>query len=372
MSKKRVYLDNNSTMEMLPEVQKLMVNLMARPLNPSSLHESGRHAKALIEEARKQVAELVGVDDINRGAYKLIFTSSGTESNNLILQNFREADVFVSSIEHTSLLKLQEYLPNIKVVCVNKDGMLDLDHLEHLLAQSNADKKLVSVMLANNETGIIQPLQKVVEIARKYGAEVHSDAVQALGKIEVNLPELDLDFMTVSAHKFGGPVGAAGLFYKSCHHIVPLMIGGGQERGGRSGTENVLAITGFGKAAEVIKDRVVANEKHLRILQQRLEKGLSIEKLGSRVIGCGVDRLPNTSLIVTPLELAERQLIALDLLGIEVSAGSACSSGKVGRSHVLEAMGLPEDEVGSAIRISTSPNNTVEEIDRFIETFAKV
>lgn len=369
---KRVYLDNNSTMAMPEEVRNFIIELMSLPLNASSLHEAGRFAKGIIEEARRQVASLVGVGGTSRGAYQLIFTSSGTESNNLLMHNFKDADIFVSAIEHHSILKLKDYIPSVKVIRVTDRGIADLEHLEELLSASKTEKKLVSVMLANNETGILQPLKEVVEIARKAGGYVHTDAMQAAGKIEVNLPELDVDFLSLSAHKFGGPVGAGAMLHRSSHHLLPLLVGGGQERGARSGTENVVAIAGFGKAAELAKRQLEEGRKHMLALQTFLEERVLAKKPKSRIVGYGMDRLPNTTLIVTPADSAERQLIALDLQGICVSAGSACSSGKIGRSHVLEAMGMGEDEVKSAIRVSTSPAGTLQEIELFIDKFSRI
>jgi cysteine desulfurase len=365
----KVYLDNNSTMQLLPEVLEYMVALMSQPLNPSSLHASGRNAKSYIEQARKDIASLVGVRDVNRGPYNLTFTSSGTEANNLVMHNFKDADIFVSSIEHYSILKFQDYGLNIKLINVKTNGLVDPDHLEWLLSQSMAPKKLVSVMLANNETGIIQPLKEIASVARKYSALVHSDAVQAAGKIPIHLTELDLDFMTLSSHKFGGPIGAGALIYQSKHQLLPLMVGGGQERGVRSGTENVSAIVGFGKAAEIVKARLETNYNHLKSMQKVLEETLLAKNPEIKVIGKELDRLPNTSLIINPGCSSEKQLIALDLQGIEVSSGSACSSGKVSKSHVLEAMNLLESETKSAIRVSTSHFNNMEDINIFLEKF---
>jgi cysteine desulfurase len=356
-----IYLDHNATTPVHPEVKKVMIGLMDKAPNPSSVHKNGRAAKAIIENAREQIMNLAHA---NSTEYQLIYTSCGTEANNLIINNFKDADVFISGIEHLSIFGFKDYLSSIKVIKVDRNGILDLHDLEDNLKNSKCDKKLVSVMLANNEAGVIQPLDLIVEVAKKYGALVHSDLAQVLGKISVNITELELDFATISAHKFGGPMGAGALIAGLAHHIKPMIIGGGQERGARAGTENLLAIAGFGKAAEVAKEELESRHNKMRDLQEYLENNLPS---GFSVVASAVPRLPNTSLLIAKNMSAQNLLIALDLKGIMVSTGSACSSGKIGKSHVLAAMNYDENEAQSAIRVSVSQYNTKDEIDEFIQ-----
>lgn len=366
-----IYLDHNATTCIHPQVKEIMAHLTEDPLNASSIHTYGRKAKNIIENSRHKIKSLINIKDESRDYdYRVIFTSSGTEANNLVLSNFHDADIFVSAIEHSSILFISTQASNIKIIKVDNKGLVDLEHLNDLLSKSSNNKKLISVMLANNETGIIQPLKEVVTVANKFNAIVHSDIVQALGKIDVDIIDLGIDLATISAHKFGGPLGAGALIAKSKLSIKAQIFGGGQEQGARSGTENVSAIAGVGLAAEIVKGELKNRMKKMQELQIRLEHGLvKIVK----VIGDDVLRLPNTSLITSSNSLdTMTQLIALDLKGFAVSPGSACSSGKFSKSHVLEAMNLSGDEIKSAIRVSTSYTNTNIEIDYFIEAFKQI
>lgn len=363
-----IYLDHNSTTIVHPEVRKLIGDITAETLNPSSVHASGQRAKGLIEQARRQLAGLVGIE-ANARDYQVVFTSSGTEANNLVISNFNDGDIFISAIEHPSIFNYLQYQAGIKVIKVSSEGVIDLEDLSRLLAESSNSKKLVSVMLANNETGVIQPIKEVVAIATKFGAAVHSDCVQGVGKIAVDIKELGVDFATISGHKFGGALGAAALIAKTKYHLKASIIGGGQERGIRSGTENVPAIAGLGLAAKLAKDELVSRRHKMQTLQARLEQSLPP---AAKIIGEGAKRLPNTSLVVVSGFVAETQVIAFDLKGIALSAGSACSSGKTKASHVLKAMNIPEDEASTAIRISLSHHNTEEEIDTFIDAFKNI
>ena len=371
---KMIYLDHNATTLIHKDVKKLAISLMDKPLNPSSIHTNGREARAIVERARKQVAKSVGITD-NTKKYQIIFTSCGTESDNLIMSNYADGDVFISSIEHAAILEETQYLPNIKKIKVNIDGQVDLEDLKLLLSQSKNPKKLVSVMMANNETGVIQPIKEVVKIAKEFGAQVHSDCVQAFGKTELNIVDLGIDFATLSAHKIGGFPGSAALIAKSEYVLVPTIIGGGQENKMRSGTENVIAIAGFGLASELVDKELEMRIEKMKKLRKRLEDGLIKNFPQIKIIGKASTRLPNTSLIIAPNNSesnTQGNIIKFDLKGFSVSSGSACSAGKIGKSLVLMAMGVDYQDASSAIRVSLSHYNSEEEIDAFIKTFKDI
>lgn len=366
-----IYLDHNATTVLHPLIKEELLQYEYMPLNASSVHSYGQKGRNIIEEARRHLMHLLGVNN-NMRDYAITFTSSGTEANNLIMNNFLDGEIFISEIEHPSIFEYVHNHNNIHLIKVDVDGRLDLEHFEELMSKNTAKRKLVSVMMANNETGIIQPIKKVIEIARKYGACIHSDIVQAVGKITVNLQQLDLDFISISAHKFGGMQGIGALIAKTKYHLMPQMIGGGQEKNLRSGTENVQAIEIFGKAAELCMQEVDQRYAHMNFLRNKLETVLLKHFKDIKIIGFNIDRLPNTSLIIHPGHDAKSKLIALDLKGVAVSYGSACSSGKVGDSRVLKAMGISDDDAKSAIRISVGMNNTESEIDKFLEIYGEI
>lgn len=367
-----IYLDHNATTNIRPEAWNKMNELASYgPVNPSSIHSYGQKGKSLLEEARKSIAYLLGFDSERRN-YQITFTSSGTEANNLIISNFKDHEIFISATEHPSIYVHSNYSKNITIIKVDQNGILDINDLILKLRESKSTKKLLSVMLANNETGIIQPIQKICEIAHNYGALVHSDCVQAIGKIDVNMPKLAIDFLTISGHKFGGPMGAAALIARTSVHLKPQIIGGGQERSLRSGTENVPAIVGFGLAAKLAKEELNERCAHMTKLQTKLEKILLESNHSIEIVGINTERLPNTTLIINVNKKAETQLIALDLKGVAVSSGSACSSGKTSPSHVLSAMGYEEDKLYSALRISVGTSTKEEDIDKFIAIYNEI
>jgi len=336
------YLDHNATSLLRPVALDAMVEALQAGGNPSSVHRTGRAARARLDKARKQVAGLVGALPA-----EVVFTSGGTEANNLALRSYQR--VLVSAIEHESVLKT---LPDAERIPVDGNGVIDLAVLERLLASKPA---LVSVMFANNETGVIQPIAEVVRLARAAGALVHCDAVQAAGKVPVDLHGLGVDYLSLSAHKLGGPTGIGALIVRSGAPLATDRIGGGQESWRRAGTENVAGIAGFGAAAEAARDGLDP------ALRDRVEASLP-----GKVHGAGAPRLPNTTCISMPGVKSETQVMALDLAGVAVSAGSACSSGKVSHSAVLAAMGTDPAEAESAIRISCGWNTVFEDIERLI------
>ena len=386
-----IYLDHNATTYIHPDVRDLISGLALEALNPSSLHTPGRKAKAIMEEARNSVAAMLRApllgNNYKKGSedgqdYNIVFTSSGTEANNLVINTHidLDAEIFVSPVEHSSVLKPSGINNKETYLKLDQLGLVDLNHFEEILrtssasASTGANTRLVSVMLANNETGIISPIKEIVSIARKYGALVHSDIVQAPGKMHINLQELDLDYATISGHKFGGMAGAGAIIYKSNLPLRPHILGGGQERGIRSGTEGVVQIAAMGRAASIISDEqgLGIRLNHMLSLKKYLEDAIEDKLPGSLVIGRNSPRLPNTSLIMTPGNKTEAHLIALDLRGIYVSSGSACSSGKLGQSNTLKAMQIEGYEKASIIRVSTSYNTTKADIDGFIEAFVDI
>ncbi|MFN7039177.1 MAG: cysteine desulfurase family protein [Alphaproteobacteria bacterium] len=356
-------MDNNATTTLRDEVKKAMYELPKLPYNPSSIHSYGREARKIIEEARVSILSSLGLeDDIDN--YNVIFTSTGTEANNLVISNFIEDNIYISSIEHSSVYEPASLGTNTVQIPVTEEGILKLEYLEDLISKTEG-RKLVSVIFANNETGVIQDIRTIAKLVHKYNGFLHIDAVQALGKIKVNLKELDADMVTVSAHKCGGPIGAAALIAKKSVPLTSMMKGGGQEKGFRSGTENVISIYGFGITAIKASQEIEKFEK-IEILRNKMEQAIQYFANDAEIISKDVKRLNNTSMIIMPKVNSQMQIMAFDLAGIAVSAGSACSSGKTNTSHVLRSMGIPNEKADCAIRVSLSPDNTTEEIDYFV------
>jgi cysteine desulfurase len=355
VNRRETYLDWNATAPLRPEAAAAMTEALSLCGNPSSVHRWGRAARGRVEAAREAVAALAGA-----APGGVVFTSGGTEANHLALLGSGRDCVLVSAVEHPSVLGA---VPGAERIPVDGDGIVDLAALAAMLA-AGAHPALVSVMLANNETGIVQPAREIAAIARDHGALFHCDAVQAAGKIPLSVAELGADFLTLSAHKIGGPPGAGALICASADP-APLLRGGGQERNRRAGTENLAGIAGFAAAANACD---TAEYERVRGLRDRLEAALP----GAVVIGAAAPRLPNTSAIAMPGVPAETQIIALDLDGVMVSAGAACSSGKVGPSHVLAAMGIPPGTAGATIRVSLGWSTTEADIAHFIDAWTSL
>lgn len=374
-----LYLDHNATTELLHEAKIAMLEVLSKPFNASAVHGFGREAKKIAEHARRQIAKGLKIED-NFKDYQITFTASGTEANNLILANYKQensctSEIFISATEHASILAHLKYAGNISLISVDKNGIINKDELTQKLLESKADKKLVSVIFANNETGVIQDIKAIAEIAHSFGALMHSDAVQAIGKVVFDFAELDLDFATLSAHKIGGPLGCGALVQKARYHLVPHIIGGGQERGLRSGSENIPAIAGFGVAMTTIcgnENVQNARNQYLENLRDYLETELQRTFPAIVIAGQGTRRLPNTSLIMHEGKKSGTQIIALDLQNVAVSSGAACSSGRALPSATLAAMGFNESMINSAIRISLGFTTTKAEIDKFLEIYKKI
>lgn len=349
-----IYLDYNATAPVKPQVIEAIADALALTGNPSSVHQFGRAAREAVEEARERVAVMIGAK-----AAEIIFTAGGTEANNIALAGAGRRRLIVSEIEHPSILRAAESLSQnsgtadereLHVLPVDGDGVVSLDALDMALGESGEDA-LVSIMLANNETGVIQPVDEIATLAHARGALLHCDAVQAPGRIAFGVDSLGVDMLSLSAHKFGGPKGVGALFLRAGVELKALVTGGGQERGWRAGTENVPGIVGFGIAAQLAAEDL-QNAPHIAALRDSVEQRLRAIDPEVRIFSAGAARLPNTSCISMPGVQSETQVMGLDLSGVAVSAGSACSSGKVEPSHVLRALGAPDAETGCAIRIS--------------------
>jgi cysteine desulfurase len=369
----RVYLDWNATTPLRPEAREAMAAAWDLSGNPSSVHAEGRRARGLVEQARTAISGEVGALPRN-----VVFTSSGTEANALALtpglrrgSGFPVKRLLVSAIEHASVLAGGRFpVEAVASIGVTSAGLTDLDRLRAML--EGGPPALVSVMLANNETGAVQPVAEAGEIVHSAGGLLHVDAIQAFGKIPLDIKEMNADLMTLSAHKIGGPKGVGALVLgEGLLGPEPLLRGGGQELGRRAGTENVAGIAGFGAAAKAAMAALEKDAIRLENLRNRLEMGLR-QTPGVIVFADGVARLPNTTLFTIPGLKAETAVIGFDLAGIAVSSGSACSSGKVQPSHVLEAMGLGPELAEGAVRLSLGWSTSDADVDRCLEAWRKL
>jgi cysteine desulfurase len=369
----RIYLDWNATTPLRRQARDAMAAAWDLCGNPSSVHAEGRQARKLVEDARARVAGAVGALPRN-----VIFTSGGTEANALALTSgLRRGSglpvtrLVVSAIEHASVLAGGRFLPEaMETIGVARSGLLDLDHLREILG--DGPPALVSVMLANNETGAVQPVAEAGEIVHAAGGLLHVDAIQALGKIPFDISEMNADLVTLSAHKIGGPKGVgAVVLAEGVLGFEPLLRGGGQELGRRAGTENVAGIAGFGAAVKAAMGSLESDAVRLESLRDRLENGLR-DTIDAIVFADGAPRLPNTTLFTVPGLKAETAVIGFDLAGVAVSSGSACSSGKVQPSHVLEAMGFGPELAQGAVRLSLGWSTSDADIDRCLEAWRKL
>ncbi|WP_201838635.1 cysteine desulfurase family protein [Microvirga zambiensis] len=373
----RIYLDHNATSPLRPEVAEVVLQALKLPGNPSSVHAEGRAARAEIEQAREKVARLVGARPKN-----VIFTSGGTEAANLVLTpGFRRLGqagptrLLVGAAEHPCVLNGHRFSPDaVGVIPVDSNGILDLAWLKAALERAGEERVLVSVQLANNETGVLQPVAEAARIVHEHGGLIHTDAVQAAGKCPVDLAELGVDALTLSAHKIGGPKGVGALVLASDQFEIAekLVRGGGQEKGFRAGTENVAAIAGFGAAAELAMASL--EQEAARLLNLREEARAELFRIApdAIVVATSAERLPNTFAFAIPGLKAETALIAFDLAGVALSSGSACSSGKVKRSHVLDAMGVEPALAEGVLRVSLGWTTTKEDVLRFAEACERV
>jgi cysteine desulfurase len=369
----RVYLDWNATAPLRPEAKQAMAAAWDMAGNPSSVHAEGRQARRLVEDARAAVAAAVGARPQD-----VVFASGGTEANALALTpGLRRSAaeparrLMVSAIEHTSVMSGGRFSPEaIRTIRVTGSGLVDLDNVRSLLA--GGPVALVSVMLANNETGALQPVGEVADLVHEAGGLLHVDAIQALGKIPFDFRSMKADLVTLSAHKIGGPKGVGALVLgEQVQGLEPLLRGGGQELGRRAGTENVAGIAAFGAAVQAAMAALEGDAARLQGLRNRLENGLR-QTPGMIVFSEDTQRLPNTTLFTVPGLRAETAVIGFDLSGIAVSSGSACSSGKVQPSHVLAAMGFDRELAQGAVRLSLGWSTSEEDIDLALEAWRKL
>ncbi len=361
--KSMVYLDYNATAPIRSAVIDAVAGAMAVYGNPSSVHDAGRKARAMVEQARAQVAALAG-----SRARDVTFCSGGTEASNTVIRGAGAASLIISAIEHDCVraAAAASGLPVLEVP-VDGDGVVDMTMLEHHLKDA-PKPALVSVMYANNEMGAIQPIADVAALAREHGARVHTDAVQAAGKIMIDRAALGVDYLTLSAHKIGGPQGVGAIISAPTAPLQALIAGGGQELSRRSGTENVAGIVGFGVAAlEAMAE--LGKGAELAAMRDRLESEIKSHTNAAQIVAERVPRLNNTSCIAMPGVKGETQVMHFDLNGICVSSGSACSSGKVKVSHVLDAMGYEAGVADASVRISLGYGTTDSDIDKFISAW---
>ena len=372
----RIYLDHNATTPVAPEVVDRMTAVLREDFgNPSSVHHYGQRAKALLDDARSAVAALLHVDPP-----EVVFTSGGTESDNMAIRGIAEAleprgrkHLIATAIEHEAVINTLRSLARrgwtVTLLPVGQSGIVDPDALGAALTDDTA---LVSIMHANNEIGTIQPVAELARMAKARGALFHTDAVQSAGKIPVDARTLGVDLLSVSAHKLYGPKGVGALWIRRGLRLLPILTGGKHERSRRAGTENVAGIAGFGTASALAASKMDAEAPRMAALRDRLERGVLDAVTGTAVNGDASSRVPNTTNISFDRVEAESLLIALDLEGVAVSTGSACSSGTLEPSHVLKAMGFPAHRTQNSIRFSLGAGNTEAEIDRVIGVLPRI
>ena len=371
-----IYLDNAASTAVHPEVVKEMMPYFDTQYgNPSSIHQFGRKAKNAIEKARKQVATLIGAEP-----NEILFTSGGTESNNTILDGVLTSNsepypehIITSSIEHEAVLQPCKEFENVGIkityLPVDEHGIVNPDEITNSI---NSHTVLVSIMFANNEVGTIQPIKEISEICKKYQIPLHTDAVQAVGKIPINVKDLGVDALSISSHKINGPKGIGALFIKKGLMVTPQILGGGQENGMRSGTENVASIVGFGKACEIAKERLNRNISHFQTLHSSILSKIVKEISHVKLNGHPEKRIFNNVHLTFMGVNGEDLIIKLDEHGIAASTGSACSVHTQKASHVLKAMGFNHEQITGSLRLSFGYMNTLDEIDQTVEVLKKV
>ncbi len=376
------YCDHNATSTLRPEAHQAMAQALGVTGNPSSVHAHGRRARGIVEDAREAIADLAGAKPEN-----VIFTSGATESNDLAIRgavagaiaqsektSARITRLFVSAIEHSSVLKTAEAVVEhsagvrLDQLPVTADGVLDTEALRVALREGKG-RALVAVMAANNETGVVQPIGEISRLVREAGALLLVDAVTAAGKIDLDAALCD--YMTLSAHKLGGPQGSGALIVAETAPLAPLLVGGGQQKGLRAGTENLSGIAGFGAAAKAVRGDGVERAR-VTALRDRFESDLRRNLPDVVIFGEGAERLGNTSNLALPGLHAENMVIALDLDGVQVSSGSSCSSGKIAPSHVLSAMGVADDLAGASVRVSFGWDSVPADADAVVAALVRL
>jgi cysteine desulfurase len=364
--KERIFFDNNATTKVADEVLQTMIKAYGEPLNPSSIHYFGRTATRISNQAREHIKKL-----LNAANYQVIFTSGGTESNNLALFGFKDYQVITSAIEHPAVYNVA-LKKNGQIVKVDSNCVVDIVDLEEKIKSLNTRNFIVSIMLANNETGAIQPIKQIAKIVHQYGGLMHSDIVQAVGKINTDLEDLNVDMASVSSHKLNGPQGVGVLLVRKTLDIEPITFGSSQEGGKRPGTLNIAGAVGLGEACRLAVEKI---EKYTTLSQLRNYLEEQVQKIGGSdvvIFSNQVERLPNTCYLATKGIDNQTQLIDLDLNGIAVSIGAACSSGSSKPSRVLGAMNVEDELAKNTIRVSLGLENTKEQVDKFVEVWGNL
>ncbi len=360
-----IYLDYNATALIRPEVIDLMAEVMREGGNPSSVHAYGRNAKARLEGARAAITRAV-----NCRPQMVIFTSGGTEANNMAVFSCHRNRLITTSAEHDSLRSVSErFEGTVDVIGVDQDGLVDVVALKKAL-DTGGENTIVSILYANNETGVLQDVRVISEIVHDAGALLHIDAIQAFGKVPLDFLDMGVDMMSISSHKIGGPQGVGALIAREKLPVKSFILGGGQEHGRRGGTENIAGVAGFGLAASMVPESL-EKMKTLRIWRDEIESDLKTHAPDVMFLGQGADRLPNVSTIHMPGVMSETQVMNFDLAGICVSAGSACSSGKVKASHVGLAMTGDENIASSTIRMSLGWGSEHSDVEAFLTAWKK-
>ncbi|QKX01827.1 aminotransferase class V-fold PLP-dependent enzyme [Wolbachia endosymbiont of Cruorifilaria tuberocauda] len=355
-----VYADYNATSPISNDVKKSILEVLSkRILNPSSSHRKGQETRKILQDARDAICSTIDVSNDK----EIVFTSGATEANNLAMRGVTGFQYVVSAIEHLSVLN-SAYNPHI--IPVNQEGIIDILELERVLNKLEGNRVIVSVMMANNETGVIQPVKEIAKIAHKFGAICHTDAAQSVGKIKVSMKDLGVDLLTLSAHKFGGIAGSGVLVFNKNLVIEPIIVGGGQEKGLRSGTENIVAIAGLSAALQSIP-YLLSKMDEIKKLRDQLENKLLNLVSSIKIFGKNSKRLPNTSFVCMPGVKSDVQLMHFDLNNIAVSNGPACSSGKIEPSYVLLAMGATKEQAECSIRISIGPQTKSQDIKKIVD-----
>ena len=364
-----IYFDYNATAPLHKNVIKKIQSLKFEEFgNPSSVHKIGRNSKKIMEEVRRNILSILKAKN-----YDLIFTSGATESNNLAIKGFIKKNniktIYSLETEHASVIDVVKSLEiEKKFFKTNSNGTVNLKEIEEALSKQTTPF-LISIMFANNESGIIHPINEIAKIVKKYKGIIHCDGVQSLGKIEIDLDSLDVDLFSISSHKIGGPTGIGALLINTRNNITPEIIGGGQEKNLRSGTENFLGILGFGEAMNEVKNLTKICNSEIKNNRDLLETNLKKLSNEIKIFGEDADRLANTCYFAYPSMTSENQVIALDQKGICVSSGAACSSGKVEPSHVLKAMKVDDKYIHSAIRVSLGWDSTKEQVETFFNVW---